>query len=232
MAKYTVNYKCGHEGTVQLYGKTSERERKLEWMSQTMLCADCYKAEQERQNVQAGMDNIVAGLPMLTGSEKQIAWAESLRQKAYKLLTADKAAAELVSQAVTSAKQIGLTPEMLKAAGIDSREKAAAIMRDAINKLFATQTSASYWINNRPMGSYSNTLVGIDAICNQIVGLFVEAVKAAPQPAASNTVRVSLSSIMRRAWQIARDAAKEIGCALKEIVFGACLKLAWAEARA
>ena len=129
---------------------------------------------------------------------------------------ADKAAAELVSQAVTSAKRIGLTPEMLKVAGIDSREKAAAIMRDAINKLFATQTSASYWINNRPMGSYSNTLVGIDVICEQIVALFVEAVKAAPQPAAPKSV--SLSSIMRRAWQIARDAAEEIGCALKEVV--------------
>ena len=231
MAKYTVNYKCGHEGTVQLFGKTSERERKLEWMSQTMLCSDCYKAEQERQNVQAGMDNICAGMPMLSGSEKQIAWAESLRSKAYKLLTADNAAASLVSHVVTNAKRFGLTPEMLKAAGIDNREKCNTIMRDAVRKLFAEQSAARFWIDSRPMGTYSDTLAAYDEISDTLATMFVEAVKAAPQ-VAPQSVRVSLSSIMRRAWAIARNAAKEIGCALKQIVFGECLKLAWAEARA
>ena len=27
--KYTLTYSCGHTGTVQLYGKTEERERKI-----------------------------------------------------------------------------------------------------------------------------------------------------------------------------------------------------------
>ena len=32
MAKYDVTYACGHTETVNLYGKTSERERKIYWM--------------------------------------------------------------------------------------------------------------------------------------------------------------------------------------------------------
>lgn len=230
MAWYTVNYKCGHEGRIQLYGKTTDRERKLDWMSGNVLCDDCQKLKFAANNAKAAETNAQIGLPSLSGSDKQIAWAESLRQKAYKLLTADNAARELVAHAVTHAKQFGLTQEMLKAAGIDSRDKAAAIMREVINKLFAEQTAARYWIDNRPMGRYNDNLTDHDAICGKIVTMFVEAVKASPQPAAPKSV--SLSSIMRRAWAIARNAAKEIGCALKEIVFGVCLKQAWAEARA
>lgn len=231
MAKYTVNYKCGHDGTVRLYGKTSERESELEWMSRTMLCADCYKAEQERQNVQAGMDNIAAGLPMLTGSEKQIAWAESLRKKAYDLFLTDDAAVELLIVALR--KEHGLTEEIIKAAGLKNRQDAIALMLSIIRKHFGSMVKASAWIDSRPMGSrgYVNVWEYCD-LSDTLVALFVEAVKAAPQPAAVKSVRMSLSAIMRRAWQIARDAAKEIGCALREIVFGECLKLAWAEARA
>ena len=29
--KYTLTYSCGHTGTVQLYGKTEERERKIKY---------------------------------------------------------------------------------------------------------------------------------------------------------------------------------------------------------
>ena len=233
MAWYTVNYKCGHEGRINLVGKTDARYRKLDWMSSHVACEECQKLEFAAANVKAAETNAEAGLPSLSGSEKQIAWAESLRQKAYKLLTADNAAASLVSHVVVSATHFGLTPEMLKAAGIDSREKCNAIMRDAVRKLFAEQTTARFWIDSRPMGTYSDTLAAYDAISDQLAAMFVEAVKAAPQSAAPKlSVRVSLSSIMRRAWAIARDAAKEIGCALKDVVFGACLKLAWAEARA
>ena len=49
MAKYQVNYSCGHSGEVQLFGKLSERERKLEWMS-GRPCKECWhkqKLEEE-----------------------------------------------------------------------------------------------------------------------------------------------------------------------------------------
>ncbi len=45
MAKYDVTYKCTHEGTVELFGKTTDRMKKIEWM-ETTLCPECYAREQ------------------------------------------------------------------------------------------------------------------------------------------------------------------------------------------
>lgn len=74
MAKYDVTYACGHVKTVDLYGKTSERERKIEWMEGNCLCPACYKAEQQAKAK-------VLDLPALTGTPKQVAWAEKIREE-------------------------------------------------------------------------------------------------------------------------------------------------------
>lgn len=85
MAWYDVTYSCGHEGRVQLYGKEADRQRKIEWYEDCAVCPDCYKAEQERKRQEA---NEAAkkraeemNLPELTGSPKQIAWANTLRDE-------------------------------------------------------------------------------------------------------------------------------------------------------
>ena len=39
------------------------------------------------------------------------------------------------------------------------------------------------------------------------------------------------SEIMKRAWEIRKEAAEKIGCKISEIVFSFCLKQAWAEAK-
>lgn len=41
-----------------------------------------------------------------------------------------------------------------------------------------------------------------------------------------------LAAIMRRAWAIRKNAAAEMGCKVSEVIWGECLKLAWAEAEA
>lgn len=82
MAKYNITYKCGHEDRVELFGKMSVREWRLEQMAGE-LCPECQrKAEMERLKKQEEED----GLPSLTGSEKQIAWAMKLRDDALKHL--------------------------------------------------------------------------------------------------------------------------------------------------
>lgn len=47
------------------------------------VCGDCYQAElaekRQEENAEAARKNAEMGLPSLTGSEKQIAWAEKLR---------------------------------------------------------------------------------------------------------------------------------------------------------
>lgn len=51
MAKYTINYACGHGSHVeQLYGKTSERERRIAWEESNKVCRDCFQTQLAEQD--------------------------------------------------------------------------------------------------------------------------------------------------------------------------------------
>lgn len=80
--KYDITYSCGHTGTVELYGKTSERESKIRWYETTAVCPECYKKQQEA----AAETATEYELPELKGSEKQVAWAKKLMESAIKVL--------------------------------------------------------------------------------------------------------------------------------------------------
>ena len=48
MAKYSYQYACGHgKATVNLFGKESDRQRKLAWYAETHVCPDCFKKQSE-----------------------------------------------------------------------------------------------------------------------------------------------------------------------------------------
>lgn len=86
MAHYDVHYTCGHTGTVELFGKDTARNERIEWMERTMICPDCYREEKAKER-RIELDNAknkaqTEQLPTLQGSEKQINWAESIRRKA------------------------------------------------------------------------------------------------------------------------------------------------------
>lgn len=85
MAKYDVTYTCGHTETVELFGKTSERERKIEWMEGNCLCPSCYKEKQQEEAK-------AFDLPALTGTPRQVAWAETLRNGVFEKLEFEKLA--------------------------------------------------------------------------------------------------------------------------------------------
>ena len=55
MGKYDVTYSCGHTGTVDLFGKNTERERKIAWMERECLCPDCYKAAKRKEEKERGL---------------------------------------------------------------------------------------------------------------------------------------------------------------------------------
>ena len=76
--KYEVKMSCGHTVTVNLYGKTEERERRIAWLEKYGLCYECEKEQEEnaRNRFEAEHD-----LPDLEGSEKQVKWARSIREK-------------------------------------------------------------------------------------------------------------------------------------------------------
>ena len=86
MAHYDVGYACGHTQVVELFGKTSARYEKIEYMERG-VCPDCYREikqeEQKQENERAETLAKNLGFSELEGSEKQIAWANSIRQRAY-----------------------------------------------------------------------------------------------------------------------------------------------------
>ncbi len=125
MAKYDVTHSCGHAAEHQLYGKLAQREYRMERLAEE-TCPDCQAAERDRANQQAARDNADAGLPSLTGSDKQIKWAESIRQD----ILADTATLRdrIVSGAPDDAE----------------RDRALSALRSVTD-----QTSAAWWIDNR-----------------------------------------------------------------------------------
>lgn len=78
MAKYTVKFSCGHVAEANLYGPEVERQRKIRHMRECWLCPACY--EQSKLNEIASLEAEL-GLPALTGSDKQVQWARSLRKE-------------------------------------------------------------------------------------------------------------------------------------------------------
>ena len=86
MAHYNVEHVCGHDQEIELFGKTSQRYEKIEWMARG-LCPDCYREkkqqEREQENARAAKLSESLGLSALEGSVKQIAWATTIRQKTY-----------------------------------------------------------------------------------------------------------------------------------------------------
>lgn len=85
MSWQTLQFACGHSAEQQLYGPHHERDRHAE-AAKNRLCPECYQAQttqrQAQQSEQARLFAAQSNLPALSGSEKQVAWAESIRAKA------------------------------------------------------------------------------------------------------------------------------------------------------
>lgn len=47
--KYSVHYSCGHTCTAVLYGKTADRERRIEWWEKYGVCPNCYREQKEME---------------------------------------------------------------------------------------------------------------------------------------------------------------------------------------
>lgn len=127
--KYTVTYSCGHAGTVELFGPERDRERKLEWYRDSAVCPECYAKQQadERAAIESQYD-----LPALTGSEKQIAWAEKIR--AGFLTERPEAEKSLTVQSDRVA------PEVM--------EQFRTLLAEFLDEFFA-ESSAGKWIDRR-----------------------------------------------------------------------------------
>lgn len=135
MAKYEVKMSCGHVETIQLFGKMTDRDRKIAWLEENGVCTECRKAQKEQERAEATAKAAekasAENLPELTGSEKQINWALTIR--AEKLAKLD----EVYNKAVAAAN--GDTDKLAN----------AKLQIQAFKKVFASFTDAKFWIDNR-----------------------------------------------------------------------------------
>lgn len=131
MAKYTVTYKCGHTGTVELFGKESERRRKIAFYEENYICPECYEAEQAAKCAAEEQKYV---FPELIGSERQIAWAKTIRLK-FVTLRENQAKMNEKRYANTQASQ-------------EDIEKHKAMFKAFCDEFFG-ETSAKVWIDDR-----------------------------------------------------------------------------------
>jgi len=83
MAWQYPTHSCGHGGErYQAYGHHDGRERQLAAI-ESHPCPTCRRTEADRLANEAG-------LPLLIGSPKQIAWASEIRERALRLLPVDR----------------------------------------------------------------------------------------------------------------------------------------------
>lgn len=156
MAKYTVTCAdCGEEFTVQLVGPHKTRDWKLnnwEW-----VCDECARKRREEQNRKAAESNSEAGLPALEGSQKQVAWAESIRQKMAAQLKVESVAAVL-------ANRISCHSALKRHAARLGRELKAEDFAPFVEKA-RDITSASWYIDNR-YNAFALTDYAVNAYMN------------------------------------------------------------------
>jgi hypothetical protein len=86
-----ITHACGHEQIHYLSGFASQQERKARWLQSTK-CRTCFVATKQVEQAEAAVRDGAAiahlELPLLTGSDRQVAWATSLRASRFCALVA------------------------------------------------------------------------------------------------------------------------------------------------
>lgn len=135
MAKYEVKMSCGHVETVQLFGKMDDRYKKIEWLEKNGVCTECQKAQKAQEHAEATAKAAekasAENLPELTGSEKQINWALTIR-------------AEKLAQVDTMLEKISAACN-----GDEEKIALAKIQSQAIKNVLVSYTDSKFWIDNR-----------------------------------------------------------------------------------
>lgn len=84
MAWYYGSYSCGHEGRTNVIGPVKDRQWKVDQEFEK-LCPECWEKhleeERERMKREAAVKAVEMELPELTGTEKQVDWAMTIRQQ-------------------------------------------------------------------------------------------------------------------------------------------------------
>lgn len=130
--KVNITFSCGHEGTIEVFGKAEEREQKIKYFEEYGMCSDCYKAEKQAEEKSFA---VKYELPELKGSGKQISWANKIRKEKIEAFESEK-------------------PAIRKGAG-----DAFADFLDGFTEHYYKNTSASWWIDHREWRIFKKSLL-------------------------------------------------------------------------
>lgn len=161
MAWYYGTYSCGHEGRENIIGPGKDREWKKE-RAFDKICPECYKKwleeERNKANIEAAEKSSEMELPELIGSDKQVAWANTLRMKTIERFEKqlevfekrEAQAKEYFENIEKEGKKIDKTLDdvtyiVYGGKILTSREE----LSDTLDYILQTHTEAKYWIENR-----------------------------------------------------------------------------------
>lgn len=136
MAWYYGKFSCGHEGRVNIIGPVKDRQWKANNKFSGM-CPECYKEYLEKQREEANKKALEQSkemeLPQLIGTEKQIAWATTLRVQFIEKITRIADERE---------KDYSVYHE-------GKHSKKAKRYIETLDYIIETETSAKFFIDNR-----------------------------------------------------------------------------------
>lgn len=70
--KYTIKMSCGHEEEVTLFGKSAERDRKIQYFEKYGLCKECYKQQEQKKIESEPLSFNVSVLPYINENNGEI----------------------------------------------------------------------------------------------------------------------------------------------------------------
>lgn len=170
MAWYYGTFSCGHDGRVNITGKVKDRQWKAD-RKFSDLCENCrmqrFEETKEKENKESEEKSKEMELPGLTGTEKQIAWANTIRVKFIDELS--KLQELVLSEDRITLKSIisiyGVTKEeVLNKSISEYLINLICISEEVIiNKMI----KASYWIDTKGESIKSHLERSVDLIKNE-----------------------------------------------------------------
>ena len=140
MSFISGTFSCGHDGSVEVYGSSKQREHDAAYRF-SKVCPECAARERDARNARNAEKARQLGFPDLIGTEKQVGWANTIRMEAI-----DKLENQLAynAQCIDKCKESGeYTPE--REASINSvMEKTRRVYH-----FIGAQKSARWFIENK-----------------------------------------------------------------------------------
>ena len=142
MAKTTFTHTCGHEDSTYGHNR-DDADEKAERLAQS-LCWECRRAAEAEA---AAAKSAELALPTLIGSEKQIAWAETIRVRAFERFP--EALDEMFVRLWSADRALQMKAKYNLDIDLIAIALEVADLRALIETEYRAETSARWWIDSR-----------------------------------------------------------------------------------